>query len=140
MTLGYAGGMHNLLLLGSLVFTPLIGVACSSTTPSNASTAVSGTGGSGAGGGSGGSALGDVDTSKTAPAKGTLSYFSVETADVPYTADATSPCNFYFDGATETVTPGKVWLAFDCPIIADASTGSTCAIQSGHAVFEDCKE
>lgn len=72
---------------------------------------------------------------QTAPATGTVSYVSTETADV-FTSPGEAPCDFYFvEGTKETISAGSIWVAFDCKKIADQN--NTCGI-SGYAKFENC--
>lgn len=75
---------------------------------------------------------------ETAPAPGGIGYASANTVKT-YTTDDMTPCNFYFvPNSGEGVAAGKVWVAFKCPaIVAD---GSTCEIQQGYAIFENCSE
>lgn len=73
---------------------------------------------------------------EAAPATGGIAYASANTVKT-YTSDAMTPCNFYFvPSSGEGVAAGKVWVAFKCPkIVADMST---CEIQQGYAIFENC--
>lgn len=77
---------------------------------------------------------------EAAPALGGLAYSSAITADA-YTATASgdTACKYYFiPGSGEGVDKGKIWVAFQCPIVT--TEGSTCAIQQGYAIFENCSE
>lgn len=71
---------------------------------------------------------------KDAPAKGTVSYLSQDTA----TTFSSMDCNFYFlSGTGQGVEAGNVWLTFECPSIATAQD-NVCQIQVGYAAFEQC--
>jgi hypothetical protein len=71
----------------------------------------------------------------TAPVQGTVAYVSPTTAD-NFTSPGDAPCNFYFvDGTKETIAAGNIWVAFECPKIAD--TNNVCAL-TGYAKFENC--
>lgn len=73
-----------------------------------------------------------------APAPGILSYVSGTTVDA-YNSSSEDPCNFYFiPNSGQNIAVGEVWFAFKCPaIVADQST---CEIQQGYALFENCSE
>jgi hypothetical protein len=71
--------------------------------------------------------------SEGAPASGNLVFSAPWTAGSPFTGN----CSFYFTpGTPETVDAGKVWVTFTCPGLQSA--GSTCPLQIGYAVFENC--
>jgi hypothetical protein len=72
-------------------------------------------------------------TTKAAPVLGTISYESAATA-VPFTGT----CNFYFANPAESVAAGKVWVAFACPEIGDAESGTMCPVTESYALFENC--
>jgi hypothetical protein len=70
------------------------------------------------------------------PAIGKVSFESVATADEPYASDA---CNFYFTAGTpESVAPGVIWMSFDCPMLTNGPSQSTCGLQQGVVLFENC--
>jgi len=72
---------------------------------------------------------------KDAPVQGVVGYVSPTTADT-FTSPAASPCNFYFlDGTKESIAAGAIWVAFECPQIADPN--NICAL-SGYAKFQNC--
>jgi hypothetical protein len=73
--------------------------------------------------------------SQQAPAMGQLAYSSAKTAGNPYSG----ACALWFTASTpETVAPGKVWLTFACPALVSGM--STCPIQQGYALFENCNQ
>jgi hypothetical protein len=67
------------------------------------------------------------------PASGTIGYSSVNTAGNVYGGK----CNYYFTPNTdETVASGRIWVSFQCPALQQGM--STCPIQQGYAIFENC--
>ncbi len=72
---------------------------------------------------------------KDAPVMGIVSYVSPTTADI-FTSPQDAPCEFYFiDGTKESIAAGNVWVAFNCPKIAD--TNNVCSL-TGYAKFQNC--
>lgn len=70
------------------------------------------------------------------PVPGRLSYASEKTATA-FQSPTDSPCQFYFtDKTNEGVAAGRIWVAFKCPQITGQM--STCEIQQGYAIFENC--
>lgn len=73
------------------------------------------------------------DASEDAPAPGDMTFVSPQTAGGPLSGD----CSFYFTpGTPETVATGKVWLTFRCPALTGGQ--STCPVDLGYAIFENC--
>ncbi len=69
------------------------------------------------------------------PATGTVFFISPQTADNEFASNA---CNFYFTSKDEGVAVGQVWVTFDCPMLSHPSTGQTCDLSQGFAIFENC--
>jgi hypothetical protein len=75
----------------------------------------------------------DASASMSSPATGNISYESDATADNFYQGD----CNFYFEQSMGVaVAAGRIWVAFQCPMLMSGL--STCPVDQGYAVFEDC--
>jgi hypothetical protein len=72
---------------------------------------------------------------KASPATGTVSYSSSKTVDEEFASHA---CNFYFSSSKEGVDVGQIWVTFDCPMITNGQAMSTCDLQTGYAIFENC--
>jgi hypothetical protein len=70
-----------------------------------------------------------------APVQGVASYISSSTQNV-FTSPTTNPCNFYIVPDKEGVTPGNVFVSFDCP---DVENGMQhCAINAGVIKMANC--
>ena len=77
-----------------------------------------------------------ADATAANPATGTV-VFSDATTVATYLTLPDSPCNFYFEPDTdEGVASGTIWVSFTCAAIS-ADT-STCGIQQGYAILENC--
>lgn len=73
-----------------------------------------------------------------APAPGTISFASANTAGNVYGTSSEAPCDFwFFEGTNQDVASGRVWLTFSCGAIAVGS-GSTCQLNTSYAIFENC--
>jgi hypothetical protein len=73
-----------------------------------------------------------------APATGGITFASEDTGGDSLTSDNNNPCLFYFNAAAgQSVSAGKIWVSFNCPaMLLDTST---CPINEGHAIFENCE-
>jgi len=80
-----------------------------------------------------------MDATDGAPALGAVSYRSVDTIQL-YSSPGDAPCEFYFSGAQE-IAAGRVWMQFSCPQVANAGTGSSCAIATGSTIaMQNCDQ
>lgn len=71
--------------------------------------------------------------SESAPAQGAISFSGPWTAGNAFSGN----CDFYFTpGTPETVDTGKIWVTFTCPGLQSGL--STCPLQIGYAIFENC--
>jgi hypothetical protein len=75
------------------------------------------------------------DATQTAPALGSVGYISPDTQNA-FGSTAESPCNFYFLDPAEGVSPGNLWVAFDCPSVFYES--QTCQIKAGYMKVVNC--
>lgn len=75
-------------------------------------------------------------TTSAMPAKGQVGFQSLDTADT-YGTPNDALCDFYFiEGTPESVDPGKIWVAFQCPKIVNQM--STCALAESFVLLENC--
>ncbi|APR86593.1 Hypothetical protein A7982_11942 [Minicystis rosea] len=75
------------------------------------------------------------DALENAPVEGTMVISAPWTAGVPYSG----ACKFHFGSAPpQGVATGRAWVTFTCPAMSDGAS-STCPIQIGRAIFENCE-
>jgi hypothetical protein len=75
--------------------------------------------------------------SEAIPAHGTVVFSAPWTAGAPYQGG----CGFYFAAGTKgrvevTADVGRAWLSFSCAGLTSGT--STCPLQQGYAIFENC--
>jgi len=70
-----------------------------------------------------------------APVQGIASYISSATQNV-FTSPASKLCNFYFTDPKQTVTPGNVFVSFDCPEVDNGM--QKCGISAGIIKMSNC--
>jgi hypothetical protein len=73
----------------------------------------------------------------SSPATGTVAFISPRTADNLFSSNS---CNFFFTSKSEGVVPGQmIWVTFECPELLNGPTMSTCDLNRGVAIFENCE-
>ncbi len=76
--------------------------------------------------------------SEGAPALGDVSYRSLDTVKL-YASPEDPQCEFFFVNDQE-IAPGRVWMQFTCPQIANAGSNSSCAISLGTIAMQRCEQ
>jgi len=70
------------------------------------------------------------------PASGSVVLVTAQTVK-PYTSPPAEPCAFFFTGKEE-VAAGRLWVSFSCPLLENASTGSSCGLGASVLAVQNC--